>query len=518
MFLVLIAWYGLSIANAAHTDAYLDMRKYYILDNGHDLWAITPQKWWWYKAKIPYTNWDLVRRKMLLEYDYQKDFYQSHNFTKDIVNGKYNKSQTYVEWNKPLVLTSVEQIKKITPNVAYSFRKNGKIQWTYWRDTNEFFLSWYNSKNNQNLVIYPIFRKVDKKVVAFLEYPCGNLVCEDDSCSALKETPKVASCEMKLAKNNILDNEPFAYGVSKSASWLKVYKTTLWKYNLGSEKNIPKVNAKKYKLRPWTYELKWYAFNPYTWEKFQCKSTTLNVDVHAYCWDGKVNQSAEECDDGNNRAWDGCYKCKYEIPKCTIETNQPCYNYGDMFKFDMKLDLKGKLKGLYINQDEVNIKKWYKLTTPWTNILKAIVVNPINSSIATSCSTKFMVNDREYCWDGVINQGEECDFNDPYTWIACNTSCKFKNPTTCRIEVGSNLYTGRSLLASVEKDTFSVVRSITINWKNIKRGDFGIYRPNKTWLYTITAVVQNVFDRNSTKVCTAKINVVSPKAKVCRIR
>lgn len=159
-------------------------------------------------------------------------------------------------------------MRKVTPNIYYSYREPSKwwqINWVKWKDAPKWLLWWYNSPTNQLVILYPIFRKYDKKVVAFLQAPCWNLTCYDTN-TCIEKINYSLSCETLTNKINYLGIENILwkikinwnqYNAKIKIDKIKVIKN--WKiYNLSYEK------FKKFKLPIWKYTIQAVIINPYT--------------------------------------------------------------------------------------------------------------------------------------------------------------------------------------------------------------------------------------------------------------
>ena len=97
----------------------------------------------------------------------------------------------------------------------------------------------------------------------------------------------------------------------------------------------------------------------------------------------------------------------------------------------IRLSWNSKIKWIYLNWEEISLKElkeWIKLNKENQNKIRILVSNKNweNDKLNWNCEATFIVNPKPYCWDWKVDKKiwEQCDFNDPKTWIACTKDCK----------------------------------------------------------------------------------------------
>jgi cysteine-rich repeat protein len=482
-----------------------DLRDYFILDKWHDIWDVTPTSSWYYIPKIPYTDTEKVQKKLLENYDYVWDFYKEHNFLKEYIDWKNNNSYFYVKWTSPALLKWVDAVRSVKSELYYYYRKNWEIKAQKGSTMPSNFITGYNSADNKIIILYPIKDMVTDFTVAFIQYPCWNLVCRDENCSALKPKKKDYECSIELDKTVIYDNEDINIKIKKNYNELELESLYVnWKVFVENiTKDYYTVNSPK----AWTYTLKVTWKNPITKEEIICNNE-LKVLKSSVCWD-KIIDKWEQCDDGNKTNWDGCDNtCKYESPACTIKSKYTCVENWEKLEniFDINKSY-WVLDKILVNKNSVD--KSYKFTTWWNQTVSLSYINQLNSSINNICSVNIKVRSKAFCWDWLLNNNEVCDPNDSLTWPLCSDTCTLKKPNLCDISISWDLITWKKLFIWITKDYYSKINTITINEKeiNIIDKDYWAFTFTKSWSYQVKVELWNKLDWWVSTTCTKEIQI-----------
>jgi len=491
----------------SYTYANGDLRDYFILDKWHDLGEVKPYPSWYYVPNITYTDWESVKNKFISNYDYIWDFYKKHFFKKDFINWKNNDSYFYVNWDTPVVFSDISTIRTITKKFYFSYRKDWKIEWKKWSSLPEWFLSWYNSKKNKVIILYPIKEKLTWYTRAFVQYPCWNLVCKNQECSALKENKKNYKCEIKFDKETIYDNENIELNLSKNYKELKLKSLYVnWK------KIVSTISKDRYpinKPKPWIYEVKVTANHPITKKEIYCKSK-LKVLKSAKCWDNIIDK-LEQCDDWNFKNWDWCNSsCKLETPTCSIEPKYSCVENWEKFKNIFIVNKANWiLNKIYVGNKSVD--KEYSFYKSWYNNVSLHYINSLNSNVKNICSAKIKIRSKAFCGDGILNNGEVCDPNDSLTGIFCTKSCNLKKPNKCGIHISWDLIAWKKVFIWASKDFYSKINWIIVNWKEIKtsNANYWIFTFPESWNYQIKLNLWNRLNWLINKSCIKEIQITN---------
>jgi len=265
---------------------------YFILDKWHDLYNVDAKPWWWYVPKINYNNSEAVRNRFKFNwYYYMQKFYSNLWLEYKYIDWKKNNSQFYVNFEKPLVLRNFNIIKKILPDIYFSYKdpkQNSKIKWIQWKKVNKYILWWYWSKNNQLLILYPIIRKFNWKTEAFLEAPCWNMICYNKN-KCLQKINYNLKCELNSYDNNnvnrnwFYDYENINLKTNIYLNWKKLSNFLITKLKIKywwlyqNNRLLTKKRTVKIHLNKWKYIFQSYIIDPFTNQKINCTEKTINV-------------------------------------------------------------------------------------------------------------------------------------------------------------------------------------------------------------------------------------------------
>lgn len=137
-----------------------------------------------------------------------------------------------------------------------------------------------------------------------------------------------------------------------------------------------------------------------------------------YCGDG-IEQTGEECDDGNTRDFDNCSaQCKVELGKC---------GDGDIQKgYGEECD-QGNLNGTSVALCDIGCRK---VRTP---LCGDGIVDPsteecdLGSQNGDYPSSRCLYNCLlPYCGDGLVSVGEQCDDGNQFDLDKCDHLCKLE--------------------------------------------------------------------------------------------
>lgn len=401
-----------------------DLRDYFILDKWHDLGIVKPTNQWYYIPTIPYTDAKNVQYRLEKNYNYVWDFYKSHNFKKEFINWLENNSNFYVKWDKPVVFNDIEKIRKYTANFHYSYRKNWEIMWQKWDTMPEHFVTWYNSKDNKLVILYPIKDKYTWKTEAFVQYPCGNLVCKDTNCSILKKTKAPKCWDHILDKKEQCDDWNLINwdGCSNTCKYEKPSCSITPKYscidNWSMIKDVFNVNSSNWKPNTIMYDFrnvdKYYKLQRWGTSNITLKYTNfLNPNIEnmcsaeikvrskAFCWDWIVNNN-EICDPNDSKTWALCTKtCEAKKPtKCDIEISWDIIKNKSTFIWIWK-DYYSSIKEVKLDNEKLEIRdndySFFNIKKAWTYTVSLTLANKLDPNVTTSCKKEVEVLEQDLC-------------------------------------------------------------------------------------------------------------------------
>lgn len=521
--------------------------KTYILDANNDLGKVqvkgtyyVPTPW------FEYDNVEWVKAQMLAWLNYDNNFYSSRHITPDVVNG--TDSYKTIEWNNPLVLRNLNSVKTKLKGFQFAYRQNWHVKWMDGADVTSAFFSGYGSSSNQTVILYPIKEKAGPnkgKLLWFMEYPCGNLVCRDHACTDLiakhvcwdgilnkweqcdpkdpntREgctstcTYKNLLCEVKAPGTNFNQTQDVT-GISVNAqSPLTINRVVVngKTYTNGEWKNIGKLPSGSHKVEA-------YGTNPYTGKEVICNPGNITVNQKIYCGDG-IKNGNEECDHADPSMTNGmCTKsCKLSAVKCDVKVDPKTFKQGDkLTAANFKITTTGEiLDKVSHNKKEKTQGDLYSepLELCGTHTTTFYVKNPFDGADGKtySCSTTFKVEPKEFCWDGIVQKNEQCDPKDSTTGLACNASCQLSVPTCEITDTLSSYYVNKNAVFAIAPTSNAKIVSITSN--DGSKGSLlsgtsnGVIRFKTAGAKEITVGVKNIYDKGkvATGFCKATVRV-----------
>lgn len=508
----------------------------FILDGGNDLWKIIP-KGVYFEPRIPYTDGKAVQKQFLENINYPWDFYHKRNITPELI--KWENPYMYIDWDRPYFIRSLSGIKKVLKGYLFAYRKDWEI---FWMDAQNFtpsFMTWYQTKEKQSIIIYPIKNKDTKKIVAFVQYPCWNLVCKDTLCTDLKTTPKCwdgvvnksiwEQCDYKDPKTRIGCTEqctykPLTCKVYNSKEEIYDTNKPYVKFQKDSQVTIDKVyldkqefnsvnDINKQTLKPWVYELNATAINKYSWKEFLCESSTFTVVGKEYCWDGVVSWN-EQCDYKDSVSGSSCTNtCRFKNETCSINM--------DSFSISKKTDFKDAvnithsdntvIKEVLVNNEKINTNSFI-FKDNWSYKIEATIRNNVSWKEYT-CNRSVRYLEKDVCGDRKITGYEQCDDWNDVNWDWCSSYCKLEQPT-CRIN--------KEWYEFTEWNKYKDYLNLEYKWRyeSVQIDDNDVYTSESrflnttikwnscwTWTQKVKFTVSNPYDDSMTKTCQSTFRI-----------
>lgn len=510
----------------------------FILNNWYDLGKIIP-KWYYFTPQVEYTDAEGVKNRLLQWFNYQRSFYEPRHVNEKLVN--WENPYIKIEWNRPYFVTSLSKIKRILKGYLFAYRTDNWIKWMDAKDFTPAFLTWYKTASKQSIIIYPIKHKITKKVLWFIQYPCGNLVCKDDMCSELNIQPTCwdwvtnlevwEECDYRDPNTRKGCTQKCKYE-EKTCSvynqrWTEIYTTikpTIY-VKKDSYVDIEKVyinkqpfdtyrDANKDFLDEWKYTLNAIWVNKYSNKKFLCNSSSFNVVKEKFCWDGIVNND-EQCDYNNPKTKDVCTRnCKYANVSCRISWSR--YNSTPFILWEeykiSKNDGYDISKITLNNKDISNNFDNYSISKDWKYKLEVTISNNI-TKIEEKCDIDFEFTKRQFCWDGIVNNNEQCDDWNKDSWDGCSSICKYETASCSIYSSKREVYSWTSYLDFIKLSYKWEVNEIKISdgTKYNNKNDFmnaKINTSNCKSTKTIFLKTYNPINNSISETCEKKITIL----------
>jgi len=190
------------------------------------------------------------------------------------------------------------------------------------------------------------------------------------------------------------------------------------------------------KEKAWKEKGKLLWFMEYPCWNLVCRdSMCTDLIPKPVCWDWILNKDVGEvCDPKDPNTKKGCTKtCQWEQLSCEVKVPTTKFDQTrDVSWLSIKKDsalvlqavvANGKVfKGETIN----NFKNLWKLN-PWTYTVTAVWTNPYSKEIVQCTPATLTVDNKIWCWDGIKNWLEECDYKANWVWKSCKSSCKINH-------------------------------------------------------------------------------------------
>ena len=215
-------------------------------------------------------------------------------------------------------------------------------------------------------------------------------------------------------------------------------------------------------------------------------------------------------------------------PWCKILNVKKCYNYWDkiypipIFNYDTYLkSIIFNLKQQ--NYNNSNVSRFYLIANkPWKNYLMFNVYNKYTNE-EWSCSVEFVVNPKQYCWDWITNNNEECDYNDPKDWFYCTKECTIKPIKKCEILWLNYWYVWSNYSYYIKLPEFAKIKEVKVNWiKFSNSNNWKISILNNSGIIwkkiKIFVKIYNIYNPNDTNYCEKEIIIKKkPIDKYCEV-
>ncbi|CAD8151592.1 unnamed protein product [Paramecium pentaurelia] len=137
-----------------------------------------------------------------------------------------------------------------------------------------------------------------------------------------------------------------------------------------------------------------------------------------FCGDGIVTSQNEQCDDGNDIPYDGCYQCEFQCSEGCIECLlSQCQKCDEYYTLDIQTTKCLKEKNYFDDNDlDIEIQKLQS----YTNLRCGENQKLIDHLCVNQCGNGVL-----------INQYEECDDGNNYGGDGCSTYCNIEDSYQC---------------------------------------------------------------------------------------
>lgn len=311
-------------------------------------------------------------------------------------------------------------------------------------------------------------------------------------------------------------------------------------------------------VKPNSFDVNW-TFGDVNWRHFtwQCQNWWSTVSCDAYqkwCWDGVINHAGEDCEKSSVNDWGGCNStCELKTPTCywniiTDPTSaQAPHNieiYTGLINPGTTVPRWNRIVKLYFGDWNSTWNGWNPIMFPqnhyyssaWTFTITWKIVNVYNKvkddldfseRPVAYCTTTVTLTEpapTPYCWDAILQPGEQCDPGSENFWNGCNTGCQLMVPT-CTLTVNPDEW---------EKPLTTTINGTKPNWATYKSLSYGdntatttnptfprTHTYNQIWTFDLTLTVQNNYNGQITGVsslptntCTASVTTTQPGSPV----
>lgn len=280
-----------------------------------------------------------------------------------------------------------------------------------------------------------------------------------------------------------------------------------------------------------------------------CNQTTCkleNATPDPYCWDGQLNQSWEQCEQVNWHFLSWCTDCILDTPRCSISVNPNQWNVPKDVTVSIT-NMPDWATVVYLNMGgwSSNILNpqfpyLYTYYNAWSYQIKLKVRNNYDkynvdyngdlNSLVYRCYAYFTGTTpppTPYCWDGQLNNNEQCDPGSWNFWNGCATGCTLMEPS-CTLTVTPN--SGVAPLdtnINATKSGWAIFTGLILGDGTpvITNPQFELqHRYNTVWSFTLVLWVKNNYTGSiaagvtrPTANCTAVVNTTSPGAPIPNI-
>ena len=252
----------------------------------------------------------------------------------------------------------------------------------------------------------------------------------------------------------------------------------------------------------WANTVNLFLTNP--WWVIKLCPVTLTI---AGCGDGVV-QAGEQCD---GQTWCNNQTCQWTLPSCDSlvvnRSQSPPYIAGTSL-----------IASLSTNQPDISIVWATSITINpllvWVNTINATIKNSAN--IYKLCTVSITA---QWCGDGVVQAGEQCDDGNALWSDGCWASCQYEKPT-CILDTTPNGWTAPLITAATRTLPSRATATLIDRWWLWTINNPSpwvtttIFTP---WVYTVSLLVKSTLSwSTATWACSTTITVSSsPLAGQC---
>lgn len=233
------------------------------------------------------------------------------------------------------------------------------------------------------------------------------------------------------------------------------------------------------------------------WLAWYCSTDCNTIIPESTCGDWNLDDG-EQCDDGNNTNWDACSAiCQFETPSCNISLSSYLSNNPLIVSFALTGFWFGSMQILQtINYGDGNMDLYptglnftHQYVGMWPYTIVATVANSLNNDIYATCNLNVQwsvtrwwgssswgwVN--PYCWDGIVNNNEQCDDGNNINDDLCTSTCTSNSNQSCSGDNCNNLTWENNHIPTIIED----IVDIFVNTEDIKTNIIKIIP--RTWAY-----------------------------------
>ncbi|CAD8149907.1 unnamed protein product [Paramecium octaurelia] len=148
--------------------------------------------------------------------------------------------------------------------------------------------------------------------------------------------------------------------------------------------------------------------------------------LSTFCGDGVIDEN-EQCDDGNNQAFDGCFICEYSCTEgCSACIQGKCYDCQDGWMFDILDDQciyqqsQDQIEKDQIRDNQLDIHNYQ---------INCIQFNQQTQCIKCKLGYELFEYCQPVCGDGIVAGNEECEIHQKN----CNSLCQYQCQEECEV-------------------------------------------------------------------------------------
>lgn len=274
------------------------------------------------------------------------------------------------------------------------------------------------------------------------------------------------------------------------------------------------------KEKAWKNKWKLLWFMEYPCWNLVCRdSTCSDLIPKPVCWDGILNKDAwEMCDPADPNSKKGCTKtCEWEKLECSVKVPTTKFDQtrdvsGINITKDSALELQAVVaNGKVFKGDTLNdYKNLWKLPAG-SYTINAVGINPYSKEVVKCTPWTVEIDTKLWCWDGVKNGTEQCDYATPWMETFCSRSCKL-NSVSCKATINPSKFVQWD---SLKQSYFNVTTAWTLldTWyfNADKLNLSNIYNKSLDYcgLQKVTFFVKNPYSTtDAIAQCSVQLNVL----------